>query len=125
MGVVTVGNPEDLVAAVRHLELKGMDALALIGWITAQSAGGGIRPASRTTEAKLRRLAREAGVGLSRVSTVARRLDFASGQEIVDAVGALARVSAMETVVETNEALTGVKQRKREAPKDRPLSLKL
>lgn len=40
MGVVTVGNPEDLVSAVSRLQLKGMDVLALIGWITAQSAGG-------------------------------------------------------------------------------------
>lgn len=49
MGVVTVGIPEDLVMAVRRLQLKRMDALALLGWIVAQSAGGGIRPASRTT----------------------------------------------------------------------------
>jgi hypothetical protein len=86
MGVVTVGSADDLVTAVRRLQLKGMDALALIGWITAQSAGGSIRPASRTTEAKLRRLAREAGVGLSRVPVLSRRLDFASGREIVEAV---------------------------------------
>lgn len=86
MGIVTVGDPEDLVAAVRRLGLKGMDALALVGWLVAQSTGGGIRPASRTTEAKLRRLARDAGVALASDVTLSRRLDFPSGREIVEAV---------------------------------------
>ncbi len=60
MGVVTVECADDLVTAVRLQELKGMDALTLIGWIVAQSARG-IFPGSRTTKPKLRRLAREVG----------------------------------------------------------------
>ncbi len=88
MGVVIVEQPDDLVAAVARLGLGGMEALKLIGWIVAQGAGGGIKPASRTTEAELRRLVRHAGIGLSPGfpgSTVARRLDFATGTEVVSA----------------------------------------
>jgi hypothetical protein len=86
MGVLTVGNPKDLVVAVMSLQLKGMDVLTLIGWIMAQSAGDGIRPASRTTEAPPRRLAREDGVGLSRDPVLWQLLGVASGLEIVEAV---------------------------------------
>jgi hypothetical protein len=86
MGVVIVEQPDDLVAAVARLGLVGMEALKLIGWIVAQGAGGGIKPASRTTEAELRRLARAAGIGLSPGfpgSAAARRLDFVTGREVV------------------------------------------
>jgi hypothetical protein len=89
MGVVLVGQPDDLVAAVGKLGLGGMEALRLIGWVVVQGADGGIRPASRTTEAKLRQLARQLGIGLSPDfpgSAVARRLDFDSGREVVAAV---------------------------------------
>jgi hypothetical protein len=85
MGVVIVEQPDDLVAAVARLGLRGMDALKFIGWTVAQGAGGGIKPASRTTEAELRRLARAAGIGLSPGfpgSAAARRLDFATGREV-------------------------------------------
>jgi hypothetical protein len=75
IGVMSVGNPEEVVEAVRHLHLEGMDSLALIGWIVAQSAGGGIRPVFRTTWAKLRRLSREGGVAFSLSS--ARQLGHA------------------------------------------------
>jgi hypothetical protein len=86
MGVVLVGQPDDLVAAVGKLGLGGMEALRLIGWIMVQRAGGGIGPDSRTTVAKLRQQARDVGVGYSSGmawSAVARRLDFATGREIV------------------------------------------
>jgi hypothetical protein len=86
MGVVIVGQPDDLCAAVGKLGLGGMKALGLIGWVVVQGADGRIRPASRTTEMKLRQLACQLGIGLSPGfpgSTVARRLDFATGREVV------------------------------------------
>jgi hypothetical protein len=87
MGVL-VGQPDDLVAAVGKLGLGGMEALQLIGWIMVQRAGGKIGPGSRTTVAKLRGLARDVGVGYSpgmAGSAMARRLDFATGHEVVAA----------------------------------------
>jgi len=88
MGVVVVGQPSDVVAAVAQLGLDGMEALNVIGWIVVQESGVGIAPNSRTTVAKLRRLARDVGVGYSpgmAGSAMARRLDFATGHEVVAA----------------------------------------
>jgi len=90
MGVVIVGQSDDLVAAVVKAGLREMDALKAIGWIVVQGNGGGIEPGSRTTVAKLRRLAGEVGVAWSPGSErpfTARRLDFATGREVVTAVG--------------------------------------
>ena len=55
MGVVTVGNPDDLVAAVRGLHLRGLDGPGPHWLDRVPERGRGLRPASRTTEAKLRR----------------------------------------------------------------------
>ncbi len=82
MGVTVVGSSEDVVLAVTDLGLSGNEALAVVGWIAVQRAGGAIRPASRTTEAKYRKLAREAGVCLAQGDIGSRRLDFETGREV-------------------------------------------
>jgi hypothetical protein len=60
------------------------DSLGVLGWIVSQRCGGSIRPASRTTETKYRKLAREAGVCLAADETISRRLDFDLGTEVSD-----------------------------------------
>jgi hypothetical protein len=82
MGVVTAKNPEDVLAAVRRLHLKGIDTLTLVGLIVAQRAVGDVSPAISPTEVKLRRLVGDAAAGLARGRAVSRRLDFARGRII-------------------------------------------
>ena len=81
--MTVVSGYDDVVQAVSDLGLSGNEALAVVGWIAAQRAGGAIRPASRTTEAKYRKLAREAGVCLAQGEIGSRRLDFDTGKEVM------------------------------------------
>ena len=82
MGVVVVGSYEDVVSAVSDLGASGNDSLGILRWIVSQRTGGPIRPASRTTETKYRKLAREAGVCLAVGEVSSRRLDFDKGIEV-------------------------------------------
>jgi hypothetical protein len=82
MGRAVVGSYDEVVAAVEGLGLSGKEAVALLGWIVAQWAGGAIQPSSRTTVSKYRKLTRQAGVCLAVGEVTSRRLDFDLGTEV-------------------------------------------
>jgi len=73
---------EDLVTALRRLQLKGMDALALLAGSRPEVNSNGQPDHGGDA---WRRLAREAQVALSRVPVLSLRLDFRQRLETVEA----------------------------------------
>jgi hypothetical protein len=92
-----------VVATVLRSGLDGSDSWRLSARLQP-CASKGIRPASRTSAAQLRQLAREAGARSLHEPVLSRCLDFAIRREIVETVGALVP-SLLETVMKTDDAL--------------------